>query len=153
MKIQAKMTLRGMMTPNHVVRPTVAYSGLHANYSMIPLSDSNSKKSCQGCELPSDDIPDSTSNSRGHNNNTPSATNNNQPNSNSSNGSAANQPAATPNSTIELGTPPNPTNGLTNTNIISADSSVASSVSLDEEEETPTKIKKKEDSHSRKVSF
>lgn len=40
--------------------------------------DSSSKKSCQGCELPSDDIPDSTSNSRGHNNNTPSATNNNK---------------------------------------------------------------------------
>lgn len=39
--------------------------------------DSSSKKSCQGCELPSHDIPDSTSNSRGHNNNTPSATNNN----------------------------------------------------------------------------
>lgn len=42
------------------------------------FTDSISKKSCQGCELPSDDIkPDSTSNSRGHNNNTPSATNNN----------------------------------------------------------------------------
>lgn len=37
--------------------------------------DSSSKKSCQGCELPSHDIPDSTT--RGHNNNTPSATNNN----------------------------------------------------------------------------
>lgn len=42
--------------------------------------DSSSKKSCQGCELPSDDIPDSTSSSRGHNNNTPSATNNNSKN-------------------------------------------------------------------------
>lgn len=42
--------------------------------------DSSSKKSCQGCELPSDDVPDSTSNSRGHNNNTPSATNNNSNN-------------------------------------------------------------------------
>lgn len=46
--------------------------------------DSSSKKSCQGCELPSHDIPDSTSNSRGHNNNTPSATNNNNNNNNSS---------------------------------------------------------------------
>lgn len=49
------------------------------NYVEDDLSpDSSSKKSCQGCELPSDDIPDSTSNSRGHNNNTPSATNNNK---------------------------------------------------------------------------
>lgn len=42
--------------------------------------DTSSKKSCQGCDLPSDDIPDSTSSSRGHNNNTPSATNNNSKN-------------------------------------------------------------------------
>lgn len=55
------------------------------NYLEDALSpDSSSKKSCQGCELPSDDIPDSTSNSRGHNNNTPSATNNNN-NNNSKN--------------------------------------------------------------------
>lgn len=48
---------------------------IHIEDALSP--DSSSKKSCQGCELPSDDIPDSTSNSRGHNNNTPSATNNN----------------------------------------------------------------------------
>ncbi|XP_037052151.1 homeotic protein proboscipedia isoform X4 [Bradysia coprophila] len=94
--------------------------------------NSSSKKSCQGCELPSDDVPDSTSNSRGHNNNTPSATNNN-----SNNGSV------TPNSTLDTTITTN-TNGITNINIISADSSVASSVSLDEEEESPTKTKKKE---------
>lgn len=46
--------------------------------SLIIL-DSNSKKSCQGCELPSDDIPDSTSNSRGNNNNTPTTNTNNNP--------------------------------------------------------------------------
>lgn len=50
----------------------------HKHYLEDALTpDSSSKKSCQGCELPSHDIPDSTSNSRGHNNNTPSATNNN----------------------------------------------------------------------------
>ena len=35
------------------------------------------------------------------------------------------------------------------TNVISADSSVASSVSLEEEEETPTKVKKKDEIHVR----
>lgn len=51
---------------------------MYINYLEDALTpDSSSKKSCQGCELPSHDIPDSTSNSRGHNNNTPSATNNN----------------------------------------------------------------------------
>ncbi|XP_055922944.1 homeotic protein proboscipedia isoform X2 [Eupeodes corollae] len=101
------------------------------------LKDSNSKKSCQGCELPSDDIPDSTSNSRGHNNNTPSATNNNQ-----STGSL------TPNSTLESGISSNNNNLGNNTvsasNVISADSSVASSVSLDDEDDSPAKVKKKD---------
>uniref|UniRef100_A0A1A9W4I4 Uncharacterized protein n=1 Tax=Glossina brevipalpis TaxID=37001 RepID=A0A1A9W4I4_9MUSC len=95
----------------------------------MTASHSNSKKSCQGCELPSDDIPDSTSNSRGHNNNTPSATNNNPS-------------AVTPNSTLES------TNLLGSTsvsasNMASADSSVASTGSLDDEESvvsTSTKI-------------
>lgn len=106
-----------------------------------------------GCELPSDDIPDSTSNSRGHNNNTPSATNNNQPSSGSTTIPNSLSSGATPNSTIELGTPPNPSNGLT-TSIISADSSVASSVSLEEEDDSPaTKIKKKDENHGRKVIF
>lgn len=109
---------------------------------IIGPTDSNSKKSCQGCELPSDDIPDSTSNSRGHNNNTPSATNNNNNGIVNSTNSIA-----TPNSSLDLGTPPN-TSGLNTTSIISADSSVASS--MDDEEDTPVKIKKKDESH---VSF
>ncbi|XP_063704073.1 homeotic protein proboscipedia [Culicoides brevitarsis] len=74
---------------------------------------SNAKKSCQGCELPSDDIPDSTSNVRGQNNNTPSVT---------------------PNSTVEYG--PASSNSV---NIISADSSVISS--LDEDDEGPAVVK------------
>lgn len=53
---------------------------------------------------------------------------------------------ATPNSTIELGALPNAANVISN-----ADSSVASTVSLEEEEESPVKIKKKDDGHSRKV--
>ncbi|KRK03153.1 uncharacterized protein Dyak_GE25834, isoform B [Drosophila yakuba] len=101
-------------------------------------SNSNSKKSCQGCELPSDDIPDSTSNSRGHNNNTPSATNNNP--------SAG---SLTPNSSLETGISSNLMGSTTvsASNVISADSSVASSVSLDEdiEESSPIKVKKKDD--------
>ncbi|KQS38513.1 uncharacterized protein Dere_GG10269, isoform B [Drosophila erecta] len=100
-------------------------------------SNSNSKKSCQGCELPSDDIPDSTSNSRGHNNNTPSATNNNP--------SAG---SLTPNSSLETGISSNLMGSTTvsASNVISADSSVASSVSLDEDiEESPIKVKKKDD--------
>ncbi|KAH8335975.1 hypothetical protein KR074_002564 [Drosophila pseudoananassae] len=100
-------------------------------------SNSNSKKSCQGCELPSDDIPDSTSNSRGHNNNTPSATNNNP--------SAG---SLTPNSSLETGISSNLLGSTTvsASNVISADSSVASSVSLDEDiEESPIKVKKKEE--------
>ena len=100
--------------------------------------------------MPSDDIPDSTSNSRGHNNNTPSATNNNNqtPGSNGSNSNGSsvvnstNQALLTPNSTIELGTP-------TGGNAISADSSVASSVSMDEDEEaSPIKVKKKDENVS-----
>lgn len=106
---------------------------------IIGPTDSNSKKSCQGCELPSDDIPDSTSNSRGHNNNTPSATNNNNNGIVNSTNSIA-----TPNSSLDLGTPPN-TSGLNTTSIISADSSVASS--MDDEEDTPVKIKKKDENH------
>lgn len=59
----------------------ISFSDWKHNHLEDALSpDSSSKKSCQGCELPSDDIPDSTSNSRGHNNNTPSATNNNNKN-------------------------------------------------------------------------
>ncbi|XP_035902706.1 homeotic protein proboscipedia isoform X2 [Anopheles stephensi] len=91
------------------------------------LKDSNSKKSCQGCELPSDDIPDSTSSSRGMNNSTPNA-------------------AMTPNSTVEIGTPTGGggvSGGVTNT--VSADSSVASTGSLDEEDEIHAKVKKKSD--------
>ncbi|XP_037955395.1 homeotic protein proboscipedia [Teleopsis dalmanni] len=102
-------------------------------------SNSNSKKSCQGCELPSDDIPDSTSNSRGHNNNTPSATNKNQ-----------NAGNLTPNSTLESGISSNLLGSTTTTtaNVISADSSVASSISLDDDmEDSPIKVKKKDDSH------
>ncbi|KAL5283808.1 HOXA2 family protein [Megaselia abdita] len=98
-------------------------------------SDSNSKKSCQGCELPSDDIPDSTSNSRGHNNNTPSATNNNQ-----------NADCSTPNSTLDSNISTNNLNNVVSaSNIISADSSVASSISLDDEDESPIKVKKKDE--------
>lgn len=113
---------------------------------VINISDSNSKKSCQGCELPSDEVPDSTSNSRGQNNNTPSATNNNQSNpSERTNGAIS---RATPNSSIELAAVPNGPGVISN-----ADSSVASTVSLEEEEESPVKIKKKEENHSRKVSW
>lgn len=53
---------------------------------------------------------------------------------------------ATPNSTIELAALPNAANVISN-----ADSSVASTVSLEEEEESPVKIKKKDEVHSRKV--
>ncbi|XP_053970101.1 homeotic protein proboscipedia isoform X2 [Anastrepha ludens] len=101
-------------------------------------SNSNSKKSCQGCELPSDDIPDSTSNSRGHNNNTPSATNNN-----------ASAGSLTPNSTLESGISSNllGSSTVSASNLISADSSVASSVSFEEDlDESPIKVKKKDDS-------
>uniref|UniRef100_A0A182J2K9 Uncharacterized protein n=1 Tax=Anopheles atroparvus TaxID=41427 RepID=A0A182J2K9_ANOAO len=95
------------------------------------LKDSNSKKSCQGCELPSDDIPDSTSSSRGMNNSTPNA-------------------AMTPNSTVELGTPTGGGGGSSSGiggggNAVSADSSVASTGSLDDEEEIHAKVKKKSD--------
>ncbi|XP_033149813.1 homeotic protein proboscipedia isoform X3 [Drosophila busckii] len=106
-------------------------------------SNSNSKKSCQGCELPSDDIPDSTSNSRGHNNNTPSATNNNP--------SAG---SLTPNSSLETGISSNLLGSTTvsASNVISADSSVASSVSLDEDiDESPIKVKKKDENHSQVI--
>ncbi|KAG5674035.1 hypothetical protein PVAND_004026 [Polypedilum vanderplanki] len=105
--------------------------------------NSNSKKSCQGCELPSDDVPDSTSNSRGQNNNTPSATNNNQSNINERTNGAISR--TTPNSTIDLGTPQNNTQSL----ISNADSSIASTGSLDDDElETPVKIKKKDETTS-----
>ncbi|XP_017471466.1 PREDICTED: homeotic protein proboscipedia [Rhagoletis zephyria] len=100
-------------------------------------SNSNSKKSCQGCELPSDDIPDSTSNSRGHNNNTPSATNNN-----------TNGGSLTPSSTLESGISSNllGSSTVSASNLISADSSVASSVSYEEDpDESPIKVKKKDD--------
>lgn len=112
-------------------------------------ADSNSKKSCQGCELPSDDVPDSTSNSRGQNNNTPSATNNNQSNpTERTNGTMS---RGTPNSTIEMSSG-SLVNAVLTTSISNADSSVASTNSLEDgEEETPVKIKKKEESHSKKV--
>uniref|UniRef100_A0A4Y0BL33 Homeobox domain-containing protein n=1 Tax=Anopheles funestus TaxID=62324 RepID=A0A4Y0BL33_ANOFN len=91
------------------------------------LKDSNSKKSCQGCELPSDDIPDSTSSSRGMNNSTPNA-------------------AMTPNSTVDISTPTGGGGGSGGvTNAVSADSSVASTGSLDEEDEIHAKVKKKSD--------
>jgi homeobox protein HoxA/B2 len=90
-------------------------------------------------------VPDSTSNSRGQNNNTPSATNNNQSNASERTNGAMSR--ATPNSTIELSALPNAANVISN-----ADSSVASTGTLEEEEETPVKIKKKEEIHSRKVS-
>ncbi|KAL7017969.1 hypothetical protein ACKWTF_010584 [Chironomus riparius] len=108
--------------------------------------NSNSKKSCQGCDLPSDDVPDSTSNSRGQNNNTPSATNNNQSNVNERTNGAISR--TTPNSTIDLGTTQNTQNLMNSTSISNADSSIPSTGSLDEEEETPVKIKKKEETHS-----
>ncbi|XP_062554135.1 homeotic protein proboscipedia isoform X2 [Armigeres subalbatus] len=84
------------------------------------LKESNSKKSCQGCELPSDDIPDSTSNSRGQNNSTPNI--------------------STPNSTVETAT--------SSGNMFNADSSVASTGSIDDEEEDHIKLKKTSDSPS-----
>ncbi|RZC39624.1 maxillopedia, partial [Asbolus verrucosus] len=59
------------------------------------LDDEMSKKSCQGCEMPSaglcgshDEIPDINS-TRGNNNNTPSATNNNTNFNNNSNGASS----------------------------------------------------------------
>lgn len=59
------------------------------------LDDEMSKKSCQGCEMPSagicgahDEIPDIGS-TRGNNNNTPSATNNNTSFNNNSNGASS----------------------------------------------------------------
>ncbi|XP_055524532.1 homeotic protein proboscipedia [Wyeomyia smithii] len=90
------------------------------------LKDSNSKKSCQGCELPSDDIPDSTSNSRGLNNSTPNN-------------------STTPNSTVEIGT--------STSNTVNADSSVASCGSIDEDEEVHTSVKKKRENSTKKESF
>ena len=117
--------------------------------------DSNSKKSCQGCELPSDDVPDSTSNSRGQNNNTPSATNNNSNNNQSSINERTNGAISrtTPNSTsmeMVVGTPQSAVQNLMNsTSISNADSSIPSTGSLDDEEESsPVKIKKKEEVHS-----
>lgn len=54
---------------------------------IFSLTASNSKKSCQGCDLPSDDIPDSTSNSRGQNNSTPNLLLNNSSSNNPSSNS------------------------------------------------------------------
>ncbi|XP_058121613.1 homeotic protein proboscipedia [Anopheles ziemanni] len=128
------------------------------------LKDSNSKKSCQGCELPSDDIPDSTSSSRGMNNSTPNA-------GKSSWRKTHCQPAKsmgsfpelspdtlptamTPNSTVELGTPTGGGGGSSSggsaggPNTVSADSSVASTGSLEDEEEIHAKVKKKSDGQS-----
>lgn len=69
--------------------------GKSAKLSDKFLDDEMSKKSCQGCEMPSaglcgshDEIPDITS-TRGNNNNTPSATNNNTNFSNNSNGASS----------------------------------------------------------------
>lgn len=143
-KIPVRTISRETMTRN------LAVSSIHSqpfrSLNLTWILDSNSKKSCQGCELPSDDVPDSTSNSRGQNNNTPSATNNNQSNPIERTNGAISR--ATPNSTIEMGAVPNGPGVISN-----ADSSVASTVSLEEEEESPVKIKKKEENHSRKVSW
>uniref|UniRef100_A0A6E8VKF6 Homeobox domain-containing protein n=1 Tax=Anopheles coluzzii TaxID=1518534 RepID=A0A6E8VKF6_ANOCL len=96
------------------------------------VSDSNSKKSCQGCELPSDDIPDSTSSSRGMNNNTPNT--------------GKSSPVMTPNSTIDISTPTGGGGSTSGgTNAVSADSSVASTDSIDEEDDVHAKVKKKSD--------
>ena len=159
MKILEKKTLKVMTTLNlavsinqdilwHLIGTWIS------NCFLLLIVASNSKKSCQGCELPSDDVPDSTSNSRGQNNNTPSATNNNQSNSNERTNGAISINRTTPNSTIDLGVIPNNPGSLMNsTSISNADSSVASTVSLEEEmEESPAK-KKKEDGHGRKVKF
>lgn len=69
--------------------------GKSAKLSDKFLDDEMSKKSCQGCEMPSaglcgshDEIPDLTS-TRGNNNNTPSATNNNTNFNNNSNGASS----------------------------------------------------------------
>lgn len=105
---------------------------------------SNPKKSCQGCELPSDDIPDSTSNVRGQNNNTPSATNNNQASEfihflgvslDQNLTKTSYNLGVTPNSTVEYG--PASSNSV---NIISADSSVISSLDEDEEGSSNAKM-------------
>uniref|UniRef100_A0A8W7Q2F6 Uncharacterized protein n=1 Tax=Anopheles coluzzii TaxID=1518534 RepID=A0A8W7Q2F6_ANOCL len=80
-----------------------------------------------GCELPSDDIPDSTSSSRGMNNNTPNT-------------------VMTPNSTIDISTPTGGGGSTSGgTNAVSADSSVASTDSIDEEDDVHAKVKKKSD--------
>uniref|UniRef100_A0A182MWV6 Homeobox domain-containing protein n=1 Tax=Anopheles culicifacies TaxID=139723 RepID=A0A182MWV6_9DIPT len=120
------------------------------------LKDSNSKKSCQGCELPSDDIPDSTSSSRGMNNSTPNA--GKSPLRKAyhksmklmrifpEHSSDTLPLAMTPNSTVEISTPTGGGGGSGGiTNAVSADSSVASTGSLDEEDEIHAKVKKKSD--------
>jgi len=59
--------------------------------------------------------------------------------------------AVTPNSSLETGISSNLLGSTTvsASNVISADSSVASSVSLDEDlDESPIKVKKKDDSHN-----
>lgn len=80
--MRIKTVLKETMIANSVVSLYMQYR--KSRYTKCKkdtiFPDSSSKKSCQGCELPSDDVPDSTSNSRGHNNNTPSATNNNSNN-------------------------------------------------------------------------
>lgn len=54
----------------------------------------------------------------------------------------------TPNSSIDATvTTNNGSNHINASSVISADSSVASSVSLDEEDESPAKVKKKDDNH------
>uniref|UniRef100_A0A182SM22 Uncharacterized protein n=1 Tax=Anopheles maculatus TaxID=74869 RepID=A0A182SM22_9DIPT len=120
------------------------------------LKDSNSKKSCQGCELPSDDIPDSTSSSRGMNNSTPNAGKSPLRKSMKlmrifpEHSSDTLPLAMTPNSTVEISTPTGGgggSGGVTNT--VSADSSVASTGSLDEEDEIHAKVKKKSDVSSK----
>ncbi|XP_052903156.1 homeotic protein proboscipedia [Anopheles moucheti] len=120
------------------------------------LKDSNSKKSCQGCELPSDDIPDSTSSSRGMNNSTPNAGKSPLRKANHKsmklmrifpeNSSDTLPLAMTPNSTVDISTPTGGSGGSGGvTNAVSADSSVASTGSLDEEDEIHAKVKKKSD--------
>lgn len=60
----------------------------------------------------------------------------------------------TPNSSLDTPISSNNNSGsnhIKGSTMISADSSVASSVSLDEEDESPSKVKKKDESHVNKI--
>lgn len=74
---------------------TTSEGGKSGKMSDKFLDDEMSKKSCQGCEMPTgatcgphDDVPDIGS-TRGNNNNTPSATNNNTSFNSNSNGASS----------------------------------------------------------------